>query len=223
VPNTKFSPEEVTSFKSALAAHSEDWMINPPDYAAPAGEEKAYDEMGVALLDRVRQTPNVSDVFKKPSVTGGMSVIPRFMYAGAAKAAVAGFSIDQLKRSMYNHTSFNTLSAITHENIHVAKRIEIPLGLKRLPAVSVDYNLDAFDIDEETGLTIPKYNQRVLDARFDAYSQGHIESEALSATNPSFCEGQVTGINFHAYRAMLTICMNDPHLYTATLAQSYAA
>jgi hypothetical protein len=144
-------------------------------------------------------------------------VIPRFMYAGAAKSALVGFSINQLRSSMYNHASFNTLAAITHEDIHVTKRIEIPLGLKPLPAVSVDYALDAYEIDEESGLTISRYNARVLDARFDAYSQGHIGSDQLAVVNPSFCEGQITGINAHAYRAMLTICMNDPHLFQGTL------
>jgi hypothetical protein len=173
--------------------------------------------MGRELLSRVRQADGVGDEFKAASVSAGMGVLPRFMYAGAAKSALVGFSIDQLRSSMYNHGSFNTLAAITREDVHVTKRIEIPLGLKPLPTVSVDYALDAYDIDEENGLTISRYGTRVLDARFDAYSQGHIGSDQLSATNPSFCEGQITGINAHAYRAMLTICMNDPYLFQATL------
>jgi hypothetical protein len=219
MPGTTFSPEGVKAFKDALALHASEWSEDRPNYTAAAGKEKAYDEMGRELLDRVRQSAGVGDEFKYPSVSGGMSVIPRFMYAGAAKAGLVGLSIDQLKKSMYNHDSFNTLAAITHEDVHVAKRIEVPLGLKPLPGVSVDYNLEAFDISEESGLTISRYSTKVLDARFDAFSQGHILPEQLAATNPSFCEGQITGINSHAYRAMLTICMNDPHLFQATLSR----
>jgi len=218
MPNTRFSPEGVLQFKAALGEQAQSWESNPPEYNAAPGSEKAYDKMGNELLSRVRESAGVGEEFKRPSVTSGMAVIPRFIYAGATKAALAGFSVDQLRQSMYNHGSFNTLSAITHERLPVAKRAEVSLGLKPLPGVSVDDHLDDFEISEETGLSIPRYGTDVLlDARFDAYYQGHINGEQLAATNPSFCEGQLTGINSHAYRAMLTICINDPHLFQATL------
>jgi hypothetical protein len=219
MPGTKFSPEGVKAFKDALVLHASAWTEDLPQYTAGLGDEKAYDEMGRELLNRVRDTADVGDKFNHASVEAGTVIIPRFMYAGAAKAALADFTIDQLQKSMYNHASFNTLTAITHEDIHVAKRVEVALGLKPLALVSVNYNLGEFDISEQSGLSIPKYGVHVLDARFDARSQGHITDEQLSATNPSFCEGQITGINAYAYRAMLTICMNDPYLFQGTLSR----
>lgn len=217
MPTTRFSPEGVLRFKAALGEQAQSWESNPPEYDATPGSEKAYDEMGSELLRRVRAADDLGEEFGHRSVTGGMAVIPRFMYAGAAKAALNGFSIERLNKSMYNHASFNTLSAVTHEEVHTAKRIEVAVGLKPLPAVSVDYHLDEFEISEESGLSIPAYIKLMLDSRRDAYDQGHLDSSQLVAVNASFCEGQLTGINRSAYKAMLTICINDPHLFQATL------
>jgi hypothetical protein len=218
-----FTPEGVIAFKDALKVHTDTWLDDPQfEYQASAGNEKAYDEMGRELLSRIRDTESVPDEFLSSAVDGGMSVIPRFMYAGAAKAATRGFSLEQLESSMYNHESFQTLTRLTHEINAVANRIEIPLGLRPVSGLSVDSSLHLFKIDEETGLTIPDYLSRKQGARLDAYSQEHLSLEELSRDNESLCVGQITGLNQHIYRSMLTICMNDPHLYVATLVRSQA-
>jgi len=220
VPGKEFSPEGAQSFKNALAVQTTEWMNNTPTYTSAPGNEGAYDEMGQYLLERVLRTPGISDEFNGlMSVESGMEVMARFMYAGGAVAALQDFSIGQLKNAMYNYASFNTLSLFTHERQPVAKRVEIPLGLKKVGGVSVDYQLSDFRISEETGLSIPQYGLLRHGARSDAYHQGLIDDDELYAVNKSFCIGQTTGINMFAYKSMLTICLNDPYLYAATLAR----
>lgn len=221
MPQITFSPEGVEQFKSALKKQAEAWPHELPKYTSHSGSEKAYDEMGLELLRRVRETPGVTPEFiNSTAVTGGVVVMPRFMYAGAAKAAMQGYTLDQLHSAMYNHESFNTIARMTRERKSVAKRIEIPLGIKPLTGISVHSGIHHFQIDEAHGLTIPRYNELLIDARLDAMSQGHIEPSEAAVENPSFCVGQTTGINRHVYRHMLFICMNDPNLYPSTIRRS---
>jgi len=219
MPNIEFSTEGVVVFKSAIKNQADLWIETPPVYASPAGVEIAYDEMGKVLLERVRGVVGVPKEFNSSAVDGGTAVIPRFMYAGVAAAAERGYSLEQLKNSMYNHNSFQTMTLFTREINAVAKRLEIPLGLRPVGRMSVDDSLHSFALDEKTGLTIPGYRNQQIDARLDAYSQGHLPLEGLNAENDPMCAGQRTGINQHMYRAMLAICINDPHLYPATLAR----
>lgn len=215
--NTTFSPESVEAFQSSLAQASGDWLAAIPSYDNEAGSQAVYDQMGVELLDRTLNTPDLAAEFSMPSVTAGMEIFPRFMYAGAAKAALLGYGLSELRQGMYKGESFNSLILITKEPKSVAKRIEIPLGLKKLVHCDIDPNINLYDFSPEAGLTVGKYIFHRNMARRDAYAQELIEEEGLTAENPSFCVGQNTGINRHIYHHMLSICMTDPNLFQATL------
>lgn len=213
---TDITPEQAIEFKSALREQVAIWSDLPIEYSSEPGSELAYDQMGRTLLTRINES-GVDKRFESTGTAGGMSVVPRFMYAGARRAAIQGFDLEQLQRGMYNHDSFNTLVELTRENIHTAKRIEIPLGLKPLPLVSVDYHIDEFQLDEVTGLSVPRYKHIWQDARMDAYFQGHVDGERMASRWESQCPGYTTGILQMVYRSMLLICLEDKNLFHATL------
>jgi hypothetical protein len=216
MPRISFELEEAAAFKAALGAHTASWSDNLPEYTHNDGSKDVYDQMGRELLKRVRATSGVPEVFISEAVEGGMAVIPRFLYAGAAKASLQGFNLGQLHAGMYNHASFNNLSQITREDALTAKIIERRLGLR--PLSSIDVSIDDFELSEANGLSVPRYHEIRADGRAESYSKGHIVSKDPDIEYPVSCPGQITGINATAYRCMLTICMNDSSLYQATLA-----
>ncbi len=215
------TPEQSEAFKTALRTETAQWNDTIPPYTNEPGSIGVYDEMGDILLARMRHI-TLPEYFHSSAISGGMAVIPRFMYAGGAKAALAGLTIDQLHSAMYTSASFNTLSLLTREKNKVATRIELALGLKRGPYESVDDRLAEYKIDSEEGLSIPRYHflrDSIREELFVESEGRQISAQEVRAENPILCEGHQAGLVATVYRSMLHICLQDAHLYPATLAR----
>lgn len=214
---------EAKQFKTVIARQMVQWPNNLPLYSSPSGTEKAYDEMGVRLLDRMRHDDLPETISRLVATETGMTVIPRFLFAGALKASMMDYGIDQLENGLYNrsHASFNQLLQIAHERNASATLIERRIGLKNGAYYGVTDMIDAYDFDEYNGLSIKRYDSLKQAARQKAIDDEKLEYETLETDNPLMCEGQRHGLISVTYRAMFKICMNDPNLFKSTLEQNF--
>jgi hypothetical protein len=214
------SESEAKQFKTVIARQMVQWSDDIPLYSSPSGTEGAYDEMGVRLFDRMRYDGLPDSLSQSTAARTGMDIIPRFLFAGALKASMMGYTIDQLENGLYNrdHRSFNQLLLLAHERNEPAFLIERTIGLKKAAYHSVTDDIDAYDFDEENGLSIKRFDALRRSAREKAIDNEKLESTELDTVNPLLCEGQRHGLISVVYRAMFKICMNDPNLFTSTLA-----
>lgn len=217
------SEVDAKQFKTVIARQMVQWPDDLPLYSSPSGTEAVYDEMSVKLFDRMRHDGLPESLAQSSASEAGMNIIPRFLFAGALKASLLGYSIQQLESGLYNrsHTSFNQLLQIAHERNASAFLIERAIGLKKSAFYSVTDHIDAYDFDEENGLSIKRYASLRQVARQKAIDDEKLEYEALDTNNPLLCEGQRHGLISVTYRAMFKICMNDPHLFKSTLEQDF--
>jgi hypothetical protein len=219
------SETDAKQFKMVITRQMVQWPDDLPLYSSPSGTEKAYDEMGIRLLDRMRHD-DLPETFSRSSATEtGLNIIPRFFFAGALKASMMGYTLAQLENGLYNrnHASLNQLLQIAHERNASAFLIERAIGLKKAAFYGVTDHIDAYDFDEENGLSIKRYDSLKQVARQKAVDDEKLEYEALDTDNPLLCEGQRHGLISVTYRAMFKICMNDPNLFKSTLEHDFTS
>jgi hypothetical protein len=210
------TPEQVVSFRDASRRQIETWTDTPLDHGTEPGSVRAYTRMGETYRQRMLDD-GLDARFRSMSVEGGLAIIPRFLYAGAAKAAMLGYSLNQLQDGLYNRTSYETLGLLTNESNAVVVQHEMILGLRPTGLKSVDESLDHYIFDPENGLRFENYQRDRGQAVMDTYIR-HGDFPELNTSGESLCEGHRTGVLAIAYRAMLMISISDPSLFQATLA-----
>ncbi|MDB5160135.1 MAG: hypothetical protein JWO99_398 [Candidatus Saccharibacteria bacterium] len=213
--NHLITSEQVLSFRDASRRQIESWPGDIPDYTSVAGSQPVYAQMGNLYTERML-ADGLDPRFRSTGSTGGLSIIPRFLYAGAAKAAVLGYELADLKDGMYNHGTLESLSNLTVDENDVVVALEIELGLRPGGVKSIDESLDHYTFDPENGLGFTNFDRARRTAHMDAYIR-HGKSYEFRTELESRCEGQRTGVLAIAYRAMLMISLSDPNLFQATL------
>jgi hypothetical protein len=210
------TPEQALSFRDATRRQIETWPTNIPNYTAAPGTPLVYDEMGQAYRRRMLED-GLNQRFGSMSVEGGLAVIPRFLYAGVAKAAQLGYTLEQLKLGMYNRKSYESLSLMTNALNDVIVQHEMIIGLRPGGLKSVDESLDHYTFDPENGLGYQNFERDRGLAVMDSYIR-HGTFNEPSKDGESMCEGQRAGVLAMAYRAMMLISLADPNLFQATIA-----
>ncbi|HEY8886609.1 MAG TPA: hypothetical protein VIM31_03885 [Candidatus Microsaccharimonas sp.] len=212
------TPEVPAIYKSAIKQVADSWNNEAPDYdRGVPGSMQYYTTMRTVLTNRmITAEPGVEKVAKAISNQAGLEVISRFFYIGAAKAALQGYSVQELGNALYQPTSFRQLVPLTREINRSARRIEMHLGLTDISQPQ----LDEFNLDDG-GLRITKYALHRFITRANLEMDGHLTHEqAFSLTpddDPIRCEGLKSGLTTYAYKYMLDICVKDPALFETTI------
>ena len=216
-PHTEriITPEQVLSFRDASRHQIESWPNDIPAYTAEAGSLPTYTQMGQVYTERML-ADDLDPRFRSSGSTGGLAIIPRFLYAGAAKAARLGYDIDELKNGMYNIGTLESLSNLTIDDNDVVVALEMELGLRPGGIKTVDQSLDHYTFYPENGLSFTNFDRARRIAHLDAYIR-HGKLYEFRTELESRCEGQRTGVLAIAYRAMLLISLSDSNLFQATL------
>lgn len=212
-----YTPEIRAAYKATLEEVAGQWANNPPDYASKAGSLALYATMRDTVINRmIVADPVIEKVAKSVSNAGGMGVISRFFYTGAAMAAQQGMSAPEVSSALYQPASFRELIPLMREQYRSARDIERGLGLKEATAP----NLNEFTLSSD-GLKIKKYAIHRYLARSHQYDKGYLtEEEAFSLTpedDPIRCIALTSGLVTYAYKYMLDICVKDPSLFPATV------
>lgn len=209
-------------YKDSLREVVKKWPANPHDYEATAGSQAAYDEMGLVVLERMREE-GIPTSLDTPNARYGFSIIPRFIYAGAAKAEQQGLTMKGLIKAMRHPNSFRQLQLPTRETDPAAREIEFETGLRTTsPYSNVDPRLDEYTIDPTTGLDIPMYAIHRTRARGRLFDERRISAKEYTSDNPDQDPVRCTahrgsGILALGYKSVLTVAIEDPSLFQATL------
>ena len=211
------TPEVPPVYRSAIKAVAEQWNDTPPDYNE-TGDVTAYVTMRASLTERmIAVEPSVEKVALSIPNQAGLEVISRFFYVGAAKAALQGYSAQDLSAALYLPNSFRQLVPLTREINDSARRIETAIGLTDYAQVTPE----EFTLDEN-GLVIKRYAMHRYITRANLEREERLtHEEAYSLTpedDPIRCGGLTSGLTRYAYKYMLDICMKDPALFQATIA-----
>lgn len=211
--------EQGYSFRDAARRQQQQWAQDLPDYTFAAGTPPVYDQMGRVLLQRMR-ADGLDPRFDSTGVVGGLAILPRWLYAGAAKANQLGYDSEALYAGMYNHATFQNLSWLTQETNATAVQMELELGLRMGGIYTPDARLDLYTFDPEHGLGYRDFDRLVREGRIEAtLRKGTLQDVSTGETR---CEGERSGVNAMAYRTMLLICLEDPNLFQATLARDFS-
>jgi len=216
------TPEVPPVYRSAIKTVAEQWNDTAPSYTSQAGSDRTYVAMRTILTERmIANDPAVEKVAVSIPNQAGLEVISRFFYVGAAKAALQGYSAQDLSAALYQPNSFRQLVPLTREVNASARRIETAIGL-------TDYVQPApneFTLDED-GLVIKRYAIHRYITRANLEREERLTHEkAYSLTpedDPIRCAGLTSGLTRYAYKYMLDICMKDPALFQATIAGNTA-
>lgn len=221
------------AYKASLREVVKKWPHNPHDYESTPGTQDAYDEMGRTLLDRMVEV-GIPESLNTSNARYGLSLAPRYMYAGAATARAAGLDMRGLKKAMMHPNSFVNYQLPTRERNPAAVQIEFETGLRTSSAYS---NIDGhikpntstdfmrYSISPDDGLRFVGYALVRLQARERLLDERRIsEDEAYSLhpeSDPVRCAAhRGSGIVALSYRSSLLICLSDPNLFQATLDQA---
>lgn len=215
---------DAIKFEHEIELIQDTWLLYKPTYQADPGTERAYDEMADAVIGRLRQITASEWANTSSAAQGGIHVMARHIYAGAAKAAEQdNVTPESLVTSLLTRPSFEDLSHLTRERNSAALQIESENGLRRSAYSSVDYSLDKFSFDPTTGLKMKQFPIQRLIARDRLLTQGTIdEDEAygyLQGPERIRCPAHAMGITAVAYEALLSIAAEDEDLFAATLAR----
>ena len=212
------TPEVPAIYKSAIKEAAASWNDETPEYTrGEPGSIHHYEQMRDVLTNRmIAIEPDVERVAISIPNQAGFEIISRFFYTGAAKAALQGFSTEDLQSALYQPASFRQLIPLTREGNTAARRIETDLGLTDVARP----NLKEFALDEN-GLRITKYALHRYITRANLHAEGRLTAEeAYNVTpddDPIRCAGLTSGLTTYAYRYMLDICVKDPALFPATI------
>lgn len=209
-------------YKATLKEVVKKWASNPHDYEAAPGTQAAYDEMGHTVLERMREE-GVPVSLDTPNAQYGFSILPRFVYAGAAKAYQQGLTMQGLVKAMRHPNTFRQLQLPTRETNPAAKEIEFETGLRTTsPYSNIDQKIDEYSISPETGLVIPHYPIHRVRTRTRLFEEGRITEEEYLTDNPDkdpvrCAAHRGSGILALGYKSVLAVAIEDPSLFQATL------
>jgi len=202
-------------YKQAIKDVAVQWPENIPQYTETAGSRNAYREMGQILSERMKDAGVPKRVTESLPHHSGIEVVRNFFYTGAAKAALIGFSISDLRAALYQPESFRQLVPLTKEVSDSARDMEVHLGL-------TDYGgsrLNSYHLSDK-GLTIrtDDYMIAQINGQREAARIADYKGLELPGSSEDIrCTGMKSGLVTYAYRYMLDICMVDPALFHATL------
>ncbi len=210
------------TYKTSLVEVVGKWEHNPLMYESEPGTQHAYDEMGREVLDRMR-AKGIPPTLDTPNASYGFSILPRFIYAGAAKAHQQGLTMNGLVQAMRHPNTFTYLQLPTRESNAAAKEIEFETGLRTTsPYSTIDAKMSEYAISPENGLTIPLYPTHRVRARGRLFDEGRLTEEEYGSETPDKdrvrCEAhRGSGILALGYKSLLSVCIEDPSLFQATL------
>lgn len=229
------TPSDKVSFAEASEQVVQEWRDNLPDYTGTPGTVHSFVTMGNEYVRRIREV-GASERFKTSAIDGGMDVVARFIYVGAARSALNGFSISDYNDAMRRRETFGTLSRITHERNGAAVEIERSLGIRS--GFSPDERLGLYEISPEEGLRVVGYTSTTTGKVFESYPsirssaryQAALRHEEKAEGRYTFdevrdhykvddsqCVGHTSGVVRLSFNALLGISIMDPNLYQGTV------